>query len=99
MKFIYNKYLLYIAFFLIHMNLLPYIPFLNYRQHWKNKNLNKLKSKYTVIKDDENNEMGWSVIDYYLLLAYDEYYFNIDPGEGLRMSPNKLHKLTKNCSL
>lgn len=74
-------------------NLLPYIPFYNYKRIWINKKLNKLKLKYgdKFIKDSQGDDIGWNVIKYYLIFAYDFTFFN-EPiySEGLRMHPLEL---------
>lgn len=74
------------------MNLQPYIPFTNYKKYWINEKLEKLKNHYNnkKIKDCWNCEMSWEIVEYYLGLAYNYYYFGINPGIGLRINPMDL---------
>jgi hypothetical protein len=57
-------------------NLLSYIPIYSimHRDTYVSNKLNILKNKFNSIKDKNNYEMSWEVVEYYLILAY-EYKF------------------------
>lgn len=76
------------------INLLPYIPFYDYRKIWVEKKLNLIKEnrKNQLIDDAYGEKMSWSVVEYYLFLLYDEKYFDESPGPGLRMSISNLNQ-------
>ena len=74
------------------MNLYPYIPFYNYRTFWIRDYLNTLKTitNNKLIKDYDDIDMSWEVVEYYLGLAYNSIYFGISGGPGLRIIPTDL---------
>jgi len=69
--------------------ILANIPFYNkyHREKFIADKLNILKLKYPVIKDLYGDEMHWDVVKYYLLLAYDNKFYEIPCGPGLRIHP------------
>ncbi len=78
---------------------LPYIPFINYKQKWINEKLYIIKSKRNdiFIRDDDGKNIGWSVIEYILCLLYDWEFFGLDfPKDGLRIQPHELKYYLKN---
>lgn len=77
------------------LNILPYVPFLNYKQMWLNKKLNqiKLKRNNIMLKDIEGNEIDWSVVEYMLSIYYNMKYFNSDEDcDGMRLHPEELEQ-------
>lgn len=74
-------------------NVLPYVPFINYRKKWINDKLNLIKSKRNnqMFKDKDGDVIDWSVVEYTLCLYYNQKYFNsLDTYIGLRLN---LHQL------
>lgn len=80
------------------MNLLPYIPFYNYRTKWTAKALDNIKTarNNTEVEDYYGDKMSWDVIEYYLLMAYDYEFFGSDWGPGLRICPTDLRRYYTN---
>ena len=80
------------------MNLLPYIPYYDYRTKWINTALNNAKTvnNNVELKDYWNEDMSWDVIEYYLHLAYDKIFFDRCWGPGLRIVPTDLKSYYKN---
>ena len=80
------------------MNVLPYVPFLGYRDRWIKQNLDKLKQIHhgQNMKDDLGEDMSYNVVEYYLCLAYDYTYFGSCMGLcGLRTNPLSLLQVLK----
>ena len=77
------------------LNILPYVPFLNYKQMWLNEKLNqiKLRRNNIMLKDIEGSEIDWSVVEYMLSIYYNMKYFNSDEDcYGMRLHPEELEK-------
>ncbi len=77
-----------------------YIPFYCsvHKKNWINDKFNKLKLKYGY--DDKNDiikinksEFSSYVIEHYIFLAYNDIFYGMDYGHGLRMDPIRLINL------
>ena len=79
--------------------MLPYIPFLNYRERWVNEKLYKIKLKRNdeMFRDNDGCDIDWSVVKYTLCMYYNDKYFNsTDITIGLRLSPYQLMPYLEN---
>lgn len=75
---------------------LSHIPIYNifHRRRWIKNKFKFIKNDVNnvLIKDDENEEIAWEVIEYYIGLSYDFIFYNEPFGPGLRINPLKLIK-------
>ncbi len=76
------------------INILPYIPFLNYKKKWINNNLEIIKSKRNnEFFKDNDGLISWDVVEYTLSLYYDrKYYDSLKSYRGLRLTPANLRE-------
>lgn len=74
-------------------NLLPYIPFLNYKETWINEKLILIQTKrnHKLLIDDEGYEIDWDIVKFALRMYYGEKFFGSrHPYDGLRLNPYRL---------
>lgn len=80
-------------------NILPYIPLINYKEHWINEKLDviKLKRNYEMFRDNDGKDIDWNIVEYILSIYYNEKYFgSLEKFTELRLYPNQLINYIQN---
>lgn len=76
---------------------LSYVPFYSsiHKKNWVEKKLNLIKNSVNnvLIKDSNNEDMDWGVVEYYIELAYNSKFYCEECGDGLRIHPLRLLKM------